>query len=200
MLQAMRYKVEYGALLSSDEEAYSLIKKHENFVNEKLAEIERKYIGHPSYENQIEEEEKEIAEVMREYFLKKDYTARQEIKVDYTRYVVDVKMLILEIKGDVIEKLPYSTLSWKIFFNAVDKKNRSEKEKVLYMKHGVGFTTNLIELLKRLRRGDVVKIWYNFEVGGRVEIYVNERGELEGRYITPYNSTLQSFKKRVGIV
>ena len=108
-------------------------------------------------------------------------------------------MLILEIKEEIIEKLPYITVSWKIFYTTVNKKKRSEKEKFLYMKHGVGFTTNLIELLKELRKGNVVMIWYNFGVGGRVEIYVNERGELEGRYITPYNSTLESFKKRVGI-
>ncbi|MDH5770628.1 MAG: hypothetical protein OEZ25_05000, partial [Candidatus Bathyarchaeota archaeon] len=69
MLQAMRYKVEYGSLLSSDQEAYNLIEKHENFVNEKLGEIERKYIGHSSYEDQIEEKEREIAEAMREHFL-----------------------------------------------------------------------------------------------------------------------------------
>ena len=108
-------------------------------------------------------------------------------------------MPILEMKEDVIKKLPYLTVSWKIFFATVNKKNRKDEEKFLYMKHGVGFTTNLIELLKELRKGNVVMIWYNFGVGGRVEIYVNERGELEGRYITPYNYTLESFKKRVGI-
>jgi len=70
MLQALRYKVEYGPLLDSDEEAYNLIEKHENFVKGKLAEIERKYIGHSSYESKIEEEE-EIAQAMREYFLEK---------------------------------------------------------------------------------------------------------------------------------
>lgn len=70
MLQALRYKVEYGQLVDSDEEAYTLIEKHENFVKGKLAEIERKYIGHPSEESKIEEKEEEIAEAMREYFFK----------------------------------------------------------------------------------------------------------------------------------
>lgn len=79
MLQALRYKVEYGVLLSSDEEAYDLIEKHENFVNKKLGEIERKYIGHPSYESQIDKEEEEIAEAVREHFLKKDYTGRTRV-------------------------------------------------------------------------------------------------------------------------
>ena len=79
MLQALRYKVEYGVLLSSDEEAYNLIEKHEDFVKGKLAEIERKYIGHLSNESQIEKEEEEIAEAMREYFLKKDYTSRARV-------------------------------------------------------------------------------------------------------------------------
>jgi len=81
MLRALRYKVEYGSLLSSDEEAYNLIEKHEDFVNEKLAEIERKYIGHPSYESKIEEEEEEIAQAMREYLMKKkDSTGRKRVQ------------------------------------------------------------------------------------------------------------------------
>ena len=71
MMQALRYKVEYGPLLDSDEEAYSLMEKHKDFVNEKLAEIERKYIGHIPDEGQIAKEEGEIAEAMREHFLKK---------------------------------------------------------------------------------------------------------------------------------
>lgn len=66
-------------------------------------------------------------------------------------------MLILELKEDVIEKLPYLTSSWKIFFT-----KGIEKEKFLYMKHGIGFTTNLIELLKELRKGKISMIWYNF--------------------------------------
>ena len=71
MMQALRYKVEYGPLLDSDDEAYNLIEKHEDFVNEKLAEIERKYIGHLTDEGQIEKKEGEIAKAMREHFLKK---------------------------------------------------------------------------------------------------------------------------------
>lgn len=70
MLRALRYKVEYGPLLDSDEEAYNLIETHENFVKGKLAEIERKYISHLSDEGQIEKEEGEIAQAMRKYFLK----------------------------------------------------------------------------------------------------------------------------------
>lgn len=44
-----------------------------------LAEIERKYIGHLSDKGQIEEEEKEIADAMREYFLKKDHTGQTRV-------------------------------------------------------------------------------------------------------------------------
>jgi hypothetical protein len=38
------------------------------------------------------------------------------------------------------------------------------------MKHGIGFTANLIELLEELRKGNFSMIWYNFGMGGRVEI------------------------------
>lgn len=108
-------------------------------------------------------------------------------------------MLTLKIKEDIIKKLPYVTVSWKIFFSIVNNKSSKKKEKFLYMKHGVGFTTNLIELLKELKKGNVCMIWYNFGIGGKVEIYVNEKGVLEGRCITYYNSTLESFKKKAGI-
>jgi hypothetical protein len=110
----------------------------------------------------------------------------------------DLKMLVLEMNEDVVKKLPYLTVSWKIFFTAVNEK-RKKKEKFLYMKHGVGFTTNLIELLKELKKGNISMIWYNFGIGGRVEIFVDKNGELAGRYLTPYSSTLDSFKKRLGI-
>jgi len=68
-LGAIRYKVEYGNLVSSDNEAYSLIKAHEDFVENKLNKIVRKYFGHD--ENMlkwVEEEEDEIAKALREYF------------------------------------------------------------------------------------------------------------------------------------
>lgn len=108
-------------------------------------------------------------------------------------------MPILEFNEDVVKKLPYLTRSGKIFFTSVERKKGGEQKKYLYIKHGIGFTTNLIELLAELKKGRLSRVSYNFGVGGEIEIYLNERGELEGRYITLHDSTLEQFKKLIGI-
>lgn len=68
-LMAVRYKVEYGDLVSSDDEAYTLIKAHEDFVDNKLSKIQQKYFGHnENMRKRIKEEEDEIAKALRQYF------------------------------------------------------------------------------------------------------------------------------------
>ena len=108
-------------------------------------------------------------------------------------------MPILEFNKDVVKKLPYITSSGKIFFTRGEKKKGEERKKYLYTKHGIGFTNNLIELLAELEKGRLTRVSYNFGVGGKIEIYLNERGELEGRYIALHDSTLDQFKKLIGI-
>lgn len=69
MLQGLHYGIEYGALLSSDEEAFDLMDKCEYFVDVKVREIVRKYIGISSDEVRQTKEEEEIADAMKEYFM-----------------------------------------------------------------------------------------------------------------------------------
>ena len=68
-IKAIRYKVEYGNLVSSDNEAYSLIKAHKDFTENKMNKIQQRYFGRD--ENMlkfVEEEEEEIAKALKEYF------------------------------------------------------------------------------------------------------------------------------------
>lgn len=108
-------------------------------------------------------------------------------------------MPVLEFGEDVVKKLPYLTSSGKIFFTRVERKKGEEQKKYLYIKHGIGFTTNLIELLAELKKGRLTTVSYNFGVGGEIEIHLNDRGELEGRYLALHESTLDQFKRLIGI-
>ena len=108
-------------------------------------------------------------------------------------------MPILEFSEDVVKKLPYLTSSGKIFFTRFGREKSEERRKYLHIKHGIGFTTNLVELLSELKKGRLALVSYNFAVGGEIEIYLNERGRLEGRCIALHDSTLEQFKKLTGI-
>jgi hypothetical protein len=69
MLKAIRYDVEYGNLVSSDNEAYSLIKAHEDFVQNKLNKIQQKYFKYDEdMPKWVKKEEDEIANALKEYF------------------------------------------------------------------------------------------------------------------------------------
>lgn len=68
-LKAIRYKVEYGNLVSSDEEAYRLIKAHEDFVDKRLKRIQQKYfVRDEKTLKSVEEEEDEMSKALKEYF------------------------------------------------------------------------------------------------------------------------------------
>jgi len=66
-LQAMGYRVEYGDMVSSDEEAHQLINRTEDFMNTKLIKIVADH-GEEGF-GHLDEFEQKIAKAMEEYFL-----------------------------------------------------------------------------------------------------------------------------------
>ena len=133
MLGGLGYAVEYGDLLSSDEEAYGLIKAHEDFEKKRAMKINLKYLGRKDFftKELIEEREEEIAKAMEEHFLtksKEDMGEETEMITNLTEFIK-----FLERNADLdnlgVGVTTYG-ISWFEFHQKLDEGGREELMKI----------------------------------------------------------------------
>lgn len=99
---------------------------------------------------------------------------------------------------EAVLKLPYEgPTSRRIYIVYHDDEDKSGDQ--IFIQRRDAFSTNLISVLERLRNKEISEIRFSAGLDGVVRIFTEVGGELVGEYSSRSASSLQNFKKMMGL-
>ncbi|MCW4044895.1 MAG: hypothetical protein NWE94_05195 [Candidatus Bathyarchaeota archaeon] len=71
--------------------------------------------------------------------------------------------------------------------------------KELFVQRTDAFTTDLIDLLNSLKKGEIFEIMYSCGFDGFIRIFLDEHGKFLGEFSSKSEKSLQEVKSKLGI-
>jgi hypothetical protein len=99
-------------------------------------------------------------------------------------------MVPIAFSESVARKLPFLMKSGRIFFVTT-----SGKTSCLYTKHAISFPNNLMQALDDLKRGSLIRVWFDSGLVGHVEVWLGIDGKLEGVFTSDDEKSIAEFQK-----
>lgn len=104
----------------------------------------------------------------------------------------------IKLNSETVQKLPYNgPIARRIYVVFLEQGKEIIKE--IFVQRFDAFTTDLIGSINRLKNNEICEIRYNCGIKGFIIIYLDEKGNLSGQFLTKSKQEFDSFKNRLKI-